>query len=140
MFEYNGDKYYGDRSLVYDSIICLREIKDIVNFDQMITLSGRLPGYIIDLWIRSMGTNQLNLTEIKSDQIVDFLNHVDQYPTTGLSIDTMEHQIIEYFDQIKSLDPVRTETHGEYLKSLSIRYRLRSLYLWVHNKTFDIQS
>jgi hypothetical protein len=76
LFNYNGSVYYGHGEVVYDSI----QIKNVVNFDQPITLSGHLPRYVIDLWIESMYSKRFDLMKIKPSDIIKFLDHIDQYP------------------------------------------------------------
>jgi hypothetical protein len=49
LFYHNGIECYGYRDIVYESILCLKEIKDIADFDQPITLSGKIPKYIMNL-------------------------------------------------------------------------------------------
>ena len=130
LFNYNGSSYYGHRSLVFDPIICLREIKDVANFDQQIELSGQMPRYMINLWIRSMYTKQINIEKIMPCDMVAFLNHVDQYPTDFLTINTLELNLIKYFDD----DQMHDNELLEYLRNLSHRYKLKYMYLWIHNK------
>jgi len=131
LFIYNGSQYYGYREVVYDSILCLKEIKDVADFDQLITLSGRLPKYAINLWIWSMYSKQFNIMKIRPHDIVGFLNHIDQYPTDFLTIGSIECGLIRYLDTctqniVKDLIPC--------LNQISMRCRLKRLYLWIHNK------
>jgi NADH:ubiquinone oxidoreductase subunit E len=138
LFSHNGIKYYGHREIVYDSILCLREIKDIADFNELIELSSQAPSYIINLWINTMYTKQIDIHGIRGDSgddIVLFLKHVDQYPTDILTIGTLEHDLIQYFDDPgKGIDQTQIDKHMPYLKELAHRYRLKRLYLWIHNK------
>ena len=138
LFIYNGSEYYGHRNIVYESILCLKEIKDVADFDQPLTLSGRLPKYAINLWIWSMHSKRFNLMNIRPCDIVQFLNHIDQYPTDFLTISSIECDLIKYLD---------TESHEivfeeliPRLKEISMRCRLKRLYLWIHNKMVNTSS
>jgi ankyrin repeat protein len=135
LFSHNGIKYYGHREIVYDSILCLKEIKEVADFNELIELSGQAPSYIMNLWICAMYAKQIDLREIKiqSDDIILFLNHVDQYPTDCLSIESLEYDVIQYFDT-KIRSNTRIDKHLSYLRELACRYMLKRLYLWIHNK------
>jgi hypothetical protein len=132
LFNHNGSEYYGYRDIVYDSILCLKEIKDVANFDQLITLSSRIPKYIMNLWIGSMYSKRFNLMSIRPEDIIPFLEHIDQYPTDFLTICTIENDLIKYLDadshEIVFGDMIPC------LKTISMRCRLKRLYLWIHNK------
>jgi hypothetical protein len=132
LFHYNGTEYYGSRELVFESICCLKEITDVANFDQPITLSGSLPEYVINLWIRSMYSQRFDLMDIRLDDLVQFLIHVDQYPTNLLTICTLEYDLIKYLDALDQ----RLVSKGlvQSLKQISVRCKLKRLYLWIHNK------
>jgi hypothetical protein len=132
LFNYSGSEYYGHRDIVYGSILCLREIKDIANFDQLITLNGRIPKYIMNQWIGSMYSKRFDMMKILPCDILSFLNHIDQYPTDFLTICTIEYDLIRYLD-INSHDIV-FEDLIPGLKEISVRCRLKRLYLWIHNK------
>jgi hypothetical protein len=137
LFNYNGSEYYGSRELVFGSIHCLKEIMDIANFDQPITLSGQIPEYAMNLWIRSMYTQQFDLMDIMLDDMVQFLTHVDQYPTNFLTICSLEYDLIKYLD---ALDPVDvSEELIQNLKHISLRCKLKRLYLWIHNKQEELR-
>jgi NADH:ubiquinone oxidoreductase subunit E len=131
LFEHNGSEYYGHRDLVYESVLCLKEIKEIANFDQPITLSGRIPIYLMNLWICTMYSKRFNLMKINPEDIILFLEHIDQYPTDFLTISSIECDLIRYLD-------TNSQNIGEpmipHLNQISLRCRLKRLYLWVHNK------
>jgi NADH:ubiquinone oxidoreductase subunit E len=138
LFEYNGSEYHGHREIVYDSILCLKEIKDVAVFDQLITLSGSVPKYIINMWIWSMYSRRFNLMDVKPCDLILFLDHIDQYPTDFLTICTIEDDLIKYMDT-DSQDIV-FEDLIPCLKTISLRCRLKRLYLWIHNKEILIRD
>jgi len=43
LFKHNNISYYGDRSFIYESILCLKDLKDICTFDEEIVLDGDQP-------------------------------------------------------------------------------------------------
>jgi len=132
LFNYNGETYYGSREIVYNSIICLSEIYDIANFDDPVTLSGCAPRYIVDLWLRSMGNNKFNLMEVMPTDLINFLKLIDMYPTHSLGIQLIEQDLIQYIDQIDFL--MFSQSDIWYMKDVMKRYRLKRLYLSLHNK------
>jgi NADH:ubiquinone oxidoreductase subunit E len=134
LFNYNGLVYHGYRELVYESILCLREIKEIANFDQLITLSGQIPEYMMNLWIYGMYSKRFNIMDIRPCDIPMFLDHIDQYPTDFLTICTVENDLINLLDLMDTV----SEELIQSLKHISVRCRLKRLYLWIHNK--KIQS
>jgi hypothetical protein len=97
----------------------------------LITLSGSVPKYAINLWIRSMYIKQFNIMKIRPQDIVSFLNHIDQYPTDFLTICTIECDLIRYLDTVHE---IVFEDLIPNLKDISMRCRLKRLYLWIHNK------
>lgn len=141
VFVYNGDNYYADPEIVFNEIILFKEIKDILRFDEPVVLScgsggydylsSPCPKYLINLWLGSIDTKEINLMEIEPQDILSALDHIDRYPTESLSIKLIEHQLIRYFDQMT------TECQSiclKYLIDLSSRYGLKYLYLWIHNQ------
>jgi hypothetical protein len=58
---------------------------------------------------------------------IDFLNFIDKYPTTVLSINLLEHQLLRYMKHNNILPD--HEIHG-----LIAKYQLKHLYLSVHKK------
>jgi len=137
LFSHNGSEYYGYRHIVYNSIHCLKEIRDVANFDQPITLNNCVPKYIINLWISSMYNKRFDLMEIKPCDLISFLNHIDQYPTDLLTICTMECDLIKYLDTNMQEDEDIIEDLIPCLKDISMRCRLKRLYLWIHNKMIN---
>jgi len=148
VFIYNGNNYYAHPGVVFEQIVLFKEIKDMgnLNFDEPIVLSsqssGSVPGYIINLWLRSMYStsssstkgNYFDLAKIRPRDIVCTLDHIDRYPTLSVSISSMEYQLIDYFDQLVSGRKDQSQwVCTRYLMDLSHRYGLKSLYLWIHN-------
>ena len=132
LFKYNENNYYGWRERVYDSIVCLREIMHVANFDENIILSGNAPIYIINMWIESMYTEKFDIMQIKPDDLISFLIHIDQYPTNILTIENLEYQLIDY------LGHHNTYTYYDnWIKELCMRCGLKLLYLYFHNKELE---
>jgi hypothetical protein len=80
--------------------------------------------------------------KIKPMDIISALDHIDRYPTLSLTIKSIEHQLIRYFDQMINQTEMETEMETEtecqnidvqYLTDLCVRYGLKYLYLWIHN-------
>jgi hypothetical protein len=135
LFMYNKKAYYGHREIVYDSIACLKEIKENADFNDPIELSGAMPEYLINMWIGSMYTGKIEMNKIKPGDMMSFLKHVDQYPTDCLSIDTMEQSLVEYYDAIEQKCDIFNDP---YLRDICHKYKLKKLYLCIHNNSVDL--
>ena len=130
LFKHNGETYYGDRKIVYGSMLFLNDIIDSCDLSETIELSGnsRLPVYAINAYIDSSYTGQFDLRIIDPADIDQFIQFINQYPTSVVSIDLMENMIINYFDSNKI-------TISQSMKEIFVRYRLKCLYLYMHNKS-----
>jgi len=134
LFRHNGIDYWGHRVVVYNSIRILRKINNshshsIHDSDDVIVLEGKLPKEIINHYIDLAihGIRIIDLNIIKPADFINFLRFIDQYPTIYLSISLIENLIIRYMDQ----NNIR---YNDYLKDMSIRYKLKNMYLDMHNK------
>ena len=129
LFQCNDIIYYGERGIMYDSLIFLQDIHQNCNFDHLVVLNGKIPRYVINHYINASYTGQFALNDIEPSDISTFIKFIDQYPTTVISIDGLEQQIIQFFDDNK----LNYMDFGD-LKDIFIRYRLKYLYLHMHNK------
>ena len=128
LFKHNNKIYYGDRDAVYKSMLFLNGIVDNCDFTDLFELySDGLPNYAINAYISSSCTNTFDLDIINVDDIDHFIQFVDRYPTTVISINTMEDQIINYFDSNKI-------TFSQNMRDIFIRYRLKRTYISMHNQ------
>jgi len=127
LFKHNTICYYGDRNIVYDSILCLKDISDTYSFDQPVELEGSLSQYIINLYIQSMYTLSFDIDKIVPVDIFNFIKFVDQYPTSSLSIELLEGDIVKYFNE-KKID------YNDTMKEICNRYGLKLMYMDMHNK------
>jgi ankyrin repeat protein len=136
LFRHNGTDYWGHKSVVYNSIRMLRKLnKSIQDRDHgqesedVIVLEGKLPKEIINHYIDLAihGIQIIDLNIIEPVDFINFLRFIDQYPTIYLSISLIENLIIRYMDQ----NNIR---YNDYLKDMSIRYKLENMYLDIHNK------
>jgi hypothetical protein len=132
LFNHNGQTYYGSREIVYRSIDCLREIYEIANFDDPVTLSGQAPRYIMDQWIRSMENNKFDLMLVLPKDLMEFLKLIDMYPTQSLGIQQIEQDLIQRIDGIDFM--IFSQSDIWYMRDMMKRYRLKRLYLCLHNK------
>jgi ankyrin repeat protein len=131
LFKHNGHNYYGDRTIVYDSIILLKEIKDITNFNEVISLNGTAPKYFMNMWIDTAYNTPFDILEIKSCDLSICLKHIDQYPMKNLTIESLEYDLIKYFE-VKSL------CLDDYIKDVIEKCQMKSLYLFLHNNNIKL--
>ncbi len=89
----------------------------------------------MNLWIDSSYTHRFKIMDIKLSDIVPFLKHVDCYPTRIVSINSLECELIEYFNIYEMNDELIS-----FLKEISMRYGLKKLYLYVHNRFVLLQK
>jgi len=84
---------------------------------------------MINLYIQSICDEMFDINHIEKCDIYQFIRLIDQYPTTTLSIDQIEKQIIRFFlkNDIK---------FDNLMKDICERYRLKSMYLYIHNQNF----
>jgi len=132
LFKCNNAIYYGSRSIVYRSMTFLTEIVDHCNFDELIELDGfdnHLPEYVVNNYIHASYTNRFNIDLIKYNDLMIFFRFIDRYPTTILSIDKFENQIIKMIETNRF-----NKENLLVIKSIAVRYKLKHLYLVIHNK------
>jgi ankyrin repeat protein len=127
LFEHNHQSYYGNKSIVYDSIIVLKEIRECAKFNEVISLSGTSPKYFMNLWLNAIYFGHLDIFSIKTSDISICLRHIDQYPMVNVSIKSLENEIIQYFE-------INGLIMDDYIEDMIEKYQLKSLYLYVHNK------
>jgi hypothetical protein len=131
LFKHNGCNYYGNRTIVYDSIVLLKEIKDLANFNEIIILNGTAPKYFMNLWIDAAHDIPLDILEIKSCDLSNCLQHIDQYPMTNLTIESLEYDLIKYFE-------VEGLCLDDYIKDMIEKCQMKSLYLFLHNNNIQL--
>ena len=125
LFKHNNVCYYGDQNIINDSILCLKDIGDTYSFDQPVELEGSLPEYVINLYIQSIYALSFDIDKINPVDIYDFLKFVDQYPTSSLSIDLLEGDIVKYFNEKKI-------NYNDTMKEICDRYGLKLMYMDMH--------
>ncbi len=130
LFKYNGETYYGSKKIVYNSIIFLKEIMndESFKFDDLIILSTSaiIPSYLINLWIFSSYTRRFDINSVNKEDFVSFIKFIDQYPMDCLSIDQIDNSLVVYMEEHKIVP-------DDYLVSICMKYKLKVLYLLIHN-------
>lgn len=130
LFEHNNIRYHGDRDVVYDSIIFLKDINSICDFTDDIVLEGVMPKYAVNLYIQTIYGRPFDINEIKIPDIFNFIRFIDQYPSTQLSIDLFERFIVRYFND-------NNIEYNDMMKDIALKYKLRILYLHIHIKSAE---
>ncbi len=125
LFEHNNVKYFGNRNIVFNEIIIFKEIKDLANFEEKIILDTNNPieKYIMNLFIQSTYTKNFNLDKIKPSDILQFIHLIDQYPTSLLSLDILELELIHYFTK-HNID------YDCYMIEFINKYGLKNIYYY----------
>ena len=135
LFKHGTIDYFGYRETVYESILLLKGLKESIGFVDKFVLEGSLPKEIINKYIVSCYTGYFDTDCFNEshDHYIDFLKFIDQYPTICVSVDKMENHIIKY---------TKTQNSGqdlEYLKIICNKYRMKRLYVALHNKNYSMQ-
>ncbi len=133
LFILNNETYYGDRSIIYGSMLFIKDTMDFADFDLAFTLNVNMSKYCVDLYINAMYDKNIDINNIYPLDFYDFVNFIDRYPTTITSIDLLEDQMI-YYIEINSI-PI-----NDSLTQIISRYGLKNMYLYVHNKKFGTNT
>lgn len=129
LFIHGGNPFFGYKDIVISSMHLFHDIEEFVDGD--IILEGNLPKDVINKYISSSYTGLFCIDCIPEEYFLDFLKFIDQYPTKYCSIDILEQQMIKYIDENKI-------KYNEYLKGICDKYQLKSMYLDIHNKNFEL--
>ena len=130
LFNHNNHTFYGNKNKMYGTMLFLEGIVDNCDYGETMELSGQLPEYAIDLYIHASHTGNLDLGLIETGDISEFIKFIHQYPTTILSIDKLEMEIIEYYKK-------RQINYGQEIINILIMYKLKYIYVDIHNKTLN---
>jgi hypothetical protein len=133
LFVHNKKEYYGDRNIVYGSIHVLNGLLYGYDMTDYITLEGSLPCYAIHQYIDSCYGLPFELKNIHKDDFINFMRFIDQYPSTNVSINSMEEQIIGYLEEYDA-------NYEVYFKSICQRYDLKNLYVHMHNLKLSLKN
>jgi hypothetical protein len=131
LFKHNGLTYYGD-PCAYRSMIFVRDIVECADFTDAIELEiNDLPQYAVNQYVHSLHCNtQIDINRIKLCDFIPFIKFIDRYPTINTSIDILEIKILKYIHD-------NAIKYDEYFKDLSVRYRLRFIYLDIRCKEIE---
>lgn len=126
LFEHNNKKYYGNKDIVYNSIILLKDVHFEKN-DDPIVLSIDVPEYVMNLYIQSCYFGYFLIQKLLPEDFESFIKLIDQYPTTTISVDRIEPIIVWYMmkNNIKKSD---------YLDNVVRRYSLKMIYMYFSDK------
>ncbi len=138
LFWHNNTLYYGNRDFVFNSILFLKESKDFLDFNEIFTLSGSLDYSLINMYIDSLYTGKINLMLIEPKNIIEFLSFIDQYPTESLSINKLEQEIVDLFEQNVPSEETNKISFSSKLEEMCEKYKLKSLYLLIHNEKYRL--
>lgn len=100
--------------------------------DNLINLEGDMKEYMMNIYLNAiMMGGHIDLNEINRTDIINFLKFLEQYPADCLSMDTIEKQLIHYFD----LNGIQLNNDN---KKMFERCNLKLMYLYTnHNKMFN---
>lgn len=126
LFVHNNIPYYGDKKLVYNSILLLKDI-DLKNLDDAIIFEGKMPKYLVNNYLSAIIFKHFKIDNIDSEDIFEFIKFLDQYPSTELSLDKLEADLVEYFE-------ANNIHFNEIIRDICKRYKFKYMYLHMHNK------
>ena len=129
LFSNNGIKYYGNRSIVYGSMHLFDGIEQNIDYTDLELNGQYLPEYIVKQWISSCKTGQIEMDHIQFKDMIPFLKFIDQYPTKTVTISLLEGEIMNFFNKSKII----LWYNDLFIKNIIVRYRLKLMYLEMHN-------
>ena len=127
LFQHNGLIYYGTKEIVYETMLLFQGIQWTTPGELPI-LSGKVGKDTINVYLQSCYDLTSDIDDILPDDFVNFIMFIDQYPTKTLQIDLIESEIILYLDKNNIMI-------NDFLINISIKYQLKNLYLYCHQKT-----
>ena len=130
LFKFNNNCYYGHKEIVYKSIPVLSNLLDNYDCKEPIELEMNLPKYVMNLYIGSCYSGSFGKRKIESKDTLNFVKLIDRYPTTILTVDKFEYEIIEYLKK----NSIRSDN---YIKGLCERYKMKYLYIHLHNEKYE---
>jgi hypothetical protein len=136
LFTNNGDKYYGSCDKMFQSMCIFKEeqnedsLNNKIKFDEEIKLNFKLSTFIIKQYIMSWYTHNFNIYCVECKDIMEFLKLIDGYPTVDITIKSLEHDIVEYFEK-------HVLEYNDYMKGLAVKYQLEGLYVSINNQKFN---
>ncbi len=138
VFIHNSIIYYGNVKRFNESFLILRDIvmsekyntqEEQNKTNDLMILEGSQPTYLINLYIHTSHHKHFDINNIKPNDIEQFVKFIDQYPLDCLSVDLIEFQLIEYFNE-NSIE------YNQYMKDICVKYQLRKMYISIHNKIY----
>jgi hypothetical protein len=79
------------------------------------------------MYIGALHEKNPDIMSIKPDDVIPFIKFIDQYPAVNLSIDSLENEIMILFKKYEIV-------YDENMKDICIKYRLRYMYVDIHNQ------
>ncbi len=134
LFVNNGINYYGIRNIVYNCILFFKELINdkCFNFNDIIVLDVKVSKYIINLYIESCYTKIFDINDINPENLNEFLNFIDQYPSDVISINNLENDLINYMKVHKIIPDF-------FIKNMSMKYQLKYMYVHILLVIFKIE-
>lgn len=111
-------------------MMLFKDMVKYMNFDHLIVLSGSQPLYIIDLYIKALHCKKILIHEIQVNDINQFVQFIDQYPSDVLSIDLIEGQLINYFNENR----IR---YDQSIHDICMKYKLKRMCVEIHNHIYS---
>ena len=127
LFFHNNIPYHGNQEIIYNSMHIFKD-NCMINFNETIVLEGGMPKYLVNIYLDSILSGQIDLNDIDPadpKDMLQFLRFVEQYPSTVLTIESLELQLIRY------IESNNIELNDDYLE-LFTRCKLKRMYYYLH--------
>jgi hypothetical protein len=132
VFIHNLIPYYGNLRITLGALDLTRGMEDILcQYQEPIVLTSGLSVDLMDLWVRSIDT-KMDIMEIRLEDLIPLLHHIDKYPTMRTNLTSIEYQVIRYMDKIMKLSQDLNLISSD-LKDFAQSHAMKSLYLHLHN-------
>jgi hypothetical protein len=133
IFIHNEIPYHGNRRSALNALELTRGMDDLCCFREPITLTSELSADLMNQWIRSID-QKMNIMGIKTDDLIPLLNHINKYPTIGTNLTSIEYDVVQYLESMKShFDPLNLI---EFAESCGMKL----LYMCLHNIKIEQQT
>jgi hypothetical protein len=126
IFIHNQMPYHGNPRIAFSALELTRGMDELLHFQEPILLTSDLSHDPMVQWVGSID-KKMDIMRIGPGDLISLLNHINKYPTTGTNLTSIEYDLIEY------LETMRSQFNPLNLRDFAKSCRMKLLYLYLHN-------